>query len=283
MPQWTTYASIRNKDRCKSIIERAFEIKRPLRTTACSLVDDLILNHVEIYGDCSDEHVQKYNFTHAMALGAHSWYNEKSCTHVFISESMASFLISCCREISQEYLNLKSIIKLMPISETVNDLHETLQLFGFFIHYEKNNNSGSSIHISFEKIPKRTDILTITSGDSGFIRLPVDIKEMSLASKETDKFLQNAKILFGLSLYLEAFPDALQEFQAPSKEFKRKQTLTLRIPKEVQEDIDHSVSPHYRRGHMRLLTSERYTEEKRGKAVFVKGCFVKGKAYEVVG
>lgn len=49
----------------------------------------------------------------------------------------------------------------------------------------------------------------------------------------------------------------------------------------VDEEHSHSVSPHWRRGHFRLLSSEKFIR-KHGQTVYVRGTFVKGKAFDVL-
>ena len=93
-----------------------------------------------------------------------------------------------------------------------------------------------------------------------------------------------ARLLFGLSLYMDAFPDAVVEAGADSvhqiKHYSGARHIVNRN-EIVDEEHRHSVSPHWRRGHFRLLTSAKFIR-KQGQTVYVRGTFVKGKAFDVV-
>jgi len=91
------------------------------------------------------------------------------------------------------------------------------------------------------------------------------------------------KLVMGLSLYMESFPDAIKNHDGTiilSNKEKCK-ARTLSVSDDMREEITRAVSPHWRRGHFRILRSDRYKEENRGSSVFVKGTFVKGKAFDI--
>ena len=93
-----------------------------------------------------------------------------------------------------------------------------------------------------------------------------------------------ARLIFGLSLYMDAFPDAV--VAASGEDVKHigyysGQRSTVTPNEIVDEERRHGVSPHWRRGHFRVLASERFTR-KQGKTVYVRGTFVKGKAFAVL-
>lgn len=90
--------------------------------------------------------------------------------------------------------------------------------------------------------------------------------------------------LFGFILYLKAFPECVKP--ATREDVKSKepmagsQKILIGKNKIVENELKLSVSPHWRRGHFRVLSSDRFVKKK-GKTVFVKGSFVKGKALDV--
>ena len=92
------------------------------------------------------------------------------------------------------------------------------------------------------------------------------------------------KLVFGLSLYMDAFPDAVVEAGAENvhriKHYDGARHIVNRN-EIVDEEHRHSVSPHWRRGHFRLLTSAKFVR-KQGQTVYVRGTFVKGKAFDVM-
>jgi hypothetical protein len=93
------------------------------------------------------------------------------------------------------------------------------------------------------------------------------------------------KLIYGFSLYLEAFPETVVQAGVQNVHklnYYRGESRVVECNQvAVSENEGAAVSPHFRRGHFRVLHSERFTK-KQGQVVFVKGCFVKGKAYEVL-
>jgi hypothetical protein len=92
------------------------------------------------------------------------------------------------------------------------------------------------------------------------------------------------RLVSGICLYLKCFPDSATD-GVPSKatnrlkrHFRRENTVTVQAANEV---VDRSTpTPHFRSGHFRLLSSEKFTRKK-GQVVFVKGTYVRGKAKTV--
>jgi len=87
------------------------------------------------------------------------------------------------------------------------------------------------------------------------------------------------RLIYGLSLYCQAFPECVGEM--PDKPMPWLQGSRTVIGKHELVDAEESrcVSPHYRRGHFRVLRHDRFHEP--GRVVFVKGTFVKGTAHYV--
>lgn len=93
------------------------------------------------------------------------------------------------------------------------------------------------------------------------------------------KFDSIWRLLFGLSLYVRAFPECVNEMQTNPMPWLQGARRMIGRHAIIEEEESRSVSPHFRRGHFRVLKSERYHEP--GRVVFVKGTFVKGRAYHV--
>ena len=93
-----------------------------------------------------------------------------------------------------------------------------------------------------------------------------------------------ARLVFGLSLYMDAFPETvvhagnddvhhIRHYDGPRHIVARNAV--------VDEERRQGVSPHWRRGHFRLLASARFVH-KQGQTVYVRGTFVKGQAFDVL-
>ncbi len=95
--------------------------------------------------------------------------------------------------------------------------------------------------------------------------------------------LETRAVVSSAMAYIQAFPemvtDGIPEDLKHPNYYRLSTSSTVGVsPKLVVRD---GPCPHYRMGHFRMLTSERFTH-KRGQVVFVHGCFVKGKAETVL-
>lgn len=92
------------------------------------------------------------------------------------------------------------------------------------------------------------------------------------------------RLICNMYLYAQCFPECI--LTGPPKDFLdlNQYTRTLKAVHltTAEEILDRTgVTPHFRRGHFRLLQSEFYTK-KQGQIVFVKSAFVKGKAVTII-
>jgi hypothetical protein len=103
----------------------------------------------------------------------------------------------------------------------------------------------------------------------------------TLFPKMPDSELRVARFLIGLYMYNQAcggvIVDGVPEDLKHEPRYKGRRQ-TVRIDDEIFDH--HNVTPHFRNGHFRLLSSDRFTK-KRGQIVFVRDCFVKGKAAHI--
>lgn len=103
----------------------------------------------------------------------------------------------------------------------------------------------------------------------------------------SEDFQNRLKFLMAFWMYIDAFKDAVVPVErgeiadwnhfdriGRSKRFVHKSEELL-----MEERL--SVEPHYRKGHLMVLTSERYVN-KRFQSVWRKGTFVKGQAFDVL-
>jgi hypothetical protein len=90
------------------------------------------------------------------------------------------------------------------------------------------------------------------------------------------------RMIAGLGLYITCFPEQVVAgipSDAKRAEYAASNARTIGISSTV---LHHGgVTPHYRAGHFRLLSSDRFIN-KRGQIVFVHGCFVNGQANTVL-
>jgi hypothetical protein len=115
--------------------------------------------------------------------------------------------------------------------------------------------------------------------DDGVIRgAPINVE---IVNKVT-------KIVVGLGMYIDCFPDALKsgvpaDLAHPSQ-FQHKNMFTVGIADKVRvagSGTHDSPIPHMRKGYLKTLRAERFTK-KRFQTIFVASTFVKGRAATVL-
>ncbi|MEI6634767.1 MAG: hypothetical protein WCP22_13260 [Chlamydiota bacterium] len=96
----------------------------------------------------------------------------------------------------------------------------------------------------------------------------------------TDAMLRT---VYGFGMYIAAFPQSLHSAKAEDVLDCDSYSGRMKVVERdavVEEEERNGVSPHFRRGHFKLLTAERYTH-KRWQSVYERGCFVRGRAFDV--
>ena len=226
---------------------------------------------------------------HVSAMALEFWLTLclkfKNTTHYFLDEGVSDFLISSVKELSSDYYKKESL----PEIHSKETPPEEYPPMGFFIHFptkERRESIGvvSSFHCANIDRTKHF----------GYLFGARDFQDTALIGKNhygsihykgssDDEIGYNiAEIVYGFSLYIDAFPDVVREADNIKHVGHYKgHRHSVRANDIVRTEATHSVSPHFRRGHFRLLQSEKF-KAKRGQAIFIKGCFVKGHAFDVL-
>ena len=100
--------------------------------------------------------------------------------------------------------------------------------------------------------------------------------------KQADTGEFYTRILAGLGLYMSCFPEQVKDgipADAKRAEYAAHNAKTIGVSEAIV--CRDGITPHYRSGHFRLLSADRYVNKK-GQVVFVHGCFVKGHAKTVL-
>jgi hypothetical protein len=214
-------------------------------------------------------------------------------THYFLERGLSDFLISSARDIDAQYFGG------LPGKE------KDSSVWPFEADYLKSNVSEQGcviykgIALHFHKSEMKRSIMAIEADTpSGGMLYVSDFEDTfhtpveDMSDNETEHILYKpdseachkiAKIVLGFSLYSRAFPDLIVPHAEECINFGKYigKRYILKHGSESSTDISQSKSPHYRRGHFKLLTHERY-KKKRGQVIFTKGTFVKGRAYDVI-
>ena len=108
----------------------------------------------------------------------------------------------------------------------------------------------------------------------------------SHSAKILEDELRHARLVSGIGMYLSCFPEMLKD--GPPDDVKHPShhqystIKTIGISPKVRVQTERGeVTPHFRRGHFRVLRSDQYTT-KRFQTVFVRQCFVKGESATVL-
>ena len=203
-------------------------------------------------------------------------------THYFLAPGLADFCIDSVKALTSDFHKALPVAQNEPTEVTgVLALDEILN-HAFCLHFPTRENRRSIMVLPFENIAGRQApyFFVACASDRDFVFAPSDIDECS----DSDGHDRLIKLIFGFSLYIDAFPDTV--VSGHSEDIKHinyynGDRTVINRNEIVENEARCGVSPHWRRGHFRLLTSERY-KNKRWQTVYVKGAFIKGKALDVL-
>lgn len=219
--------------------------------------------------------------------------------HFFLAPGVARFCASSVREFSKDYCKRLPPCPLVdaplpgapPVFLSAMVDGRPVIAGGFAIHFPACERQRSVLVVPDCCIPLGADRMlyyffaasdgedTVLMQSDSSLNPPAG----ALSDGESDA-AELAKIVFGLSLYMDAFPETV--VPAGSDDVKHighfeGQRRFVAGNAIVEEERRHGVSPHWRRGHFRLLTSMRFVH-KQGLTVYVRGSFVRGTAFEVL-
>ena len=211
-------------------------------------------------------------------------HKKSGVIHLFIKdESFLDWILSCtpttgdgCAQVLQETIgNRPGILHFPSNSKYITTLFKVPKE-GFTIKEDGSTADAKdygAVVMSFASHPKRTvaNGMAMLSGNNNGI------------SKQTS---DHARLICGLGMYLSCFPEMLKD--GPPDDVKHQShhqydtIKTIGISPKIRVHSEHGeVTPHFRRGHFRVLRSEQFTK-KRFQVVFVKQCFVKGEAATIL-
>jgi len=217
----------------------------------------------------------------------------RNIQHFFLAPGVAEFCAASVKEFSPDYC--KRLPKCDPVDPPKNPapwvvvVDDDMKMRGgFAIHFPTSERSRSLIVLPDAEIP----LPNVKCYMRYFFSATDGVDTVLMQRENADAFWDGidggaawiARVIFGLSLYMDAFPDAV--IPASSDDVKHigyyaGVKACVSRNEIVAEESRHGVSPHWRRGHFRILVSEQFTR-KQGQTVYVRGTFVKGKAFEVL-
>lgn len=262
----------------------------------------------------------KYRNTYTRLAVDFLWGFRK-VTHYFLAPGVADFCVASVKECSDEYAKALPVCAPVqaprhkearfigelneigdPIASNYPNGGEGLIQGGFVIHFPAKEKQDSVLVVPGHKIPLDTCVDDLESqyvvmdhyfaardGRSIISAIyrksgdPTKYREYSPElGRNSPEWLR--KLIYGFSLYIDAFPDAVQTATAEDVHRVKNYDGTRNVVRRnalIDEEDRCSVSPHWRRGHFRMLSSEKFIHKK-GMVVYVRGVFVKGKALDVL-
>lgn len=232
----------------------------------------------------------------------------RKVTHYFLAPGVADFCVSSVKEFSEDYC--KRLPSCDPVDApcarqewaflaSLSFFHKGTEAKvqgGFAVHFPSKERQRSIMVIPDAWIPvPPAAVPDNPTGGGGalhyyFVASDGENVLMMQPSASISEFGSDeglnwmAKLIFGLSLYMDAFPDAVVDADDSSVHRINHYDGGRRVVNRneiVDEERRHGVSPHWRRGHFRLLTSAKFVR-KQGQTVYIRGTFVKGKAFDVL-
>jgi hypothetical protein len=210
-------------------------------------------------------------------------YTVGLCHHYFIEDGLEDFFESSVKEVSESYFGKlpnekynNQKIKLEDYCSGVEEISKPIAL-----HFTRK--SGLNSFLINRTVSDGEEYIIIDNNKTKAVAFNPKLITTQKVDDFKDGHTRDVKIVLGFSLYADAFPELIHPHIENVKKWKIYNGERSYISKgeEAKEDCLHSVSPHYRRGHFKLLTHERY-KKKRGQVIFTRGTFVKGKAFDVV-
>jgi len=198
------------------------------------------------------------------------------CTHFFFTgEGMHKWLLNCAAPLTEEQS------KIISQSEEFKGRASK----AFMLHFVGGNSPVylcrwifAGINIQTNQTIMRTNLFVLRGRNKSIISLSpgedTDDSEMKICQS----------VLSSAFAYMQCFPDTVKDGipkdltninhygKTPCKSIGMHHSL-------VQHD---GPCPHYRVGHFRFLSSEKFVHKK-GQTIFIHGCFVKGQALTVLG
>jgi hypothetical protein len=225
--------------------------------------------------------------------------------HYFLAAGLTEFLISAVPEYTTDYC------RKLPCAETTpqeaaeyftkplngpNAIYKKDVDTGLYRIFDEKKPIGFALHFPAKErrrsvvvLPDPAALDTQVGGVRKWFFAATDGVDVCLMQIMAGQRLGDAdwicRLVFGFSLYIEAFPEtvvpsAVDNIHKVGHYDGQKHSVELNsVVKRENEKA--ATSPHFRRGHFRVLNSERFTK-KQGQVVFVKGCFVRGQAFEVL-
>lgn len=267
------------------IKSKEYTVAKNLRKYYGTLIDKLIavknfearLQFSFVIGK-SERACYKFPNLSAAVMFMYSLYEEGLCKHYFLDKELTTFLEGAVK-LDKAQEDASSILYDLADADA-KQLSRPICL-----HFQKSSGLEHSVLVS--AVNDKIKGFAVNYGYDGGIwdeNLSFDeYKQEMQCLNCSSEFIRCVKIVVGFLHYIHAFPETVVPHRPDVMCWKKYdgKRYELNVHPKIQADIESSISPHYRRGHLRFLQSDRF-KNKKGQTVWVEGCFVKGKAFDVL-
>jgi hypothetical protein len=224
----------------------------------------------------------------------------RKITHYFLDANVAEFCISSVKEFSPDYCkrlplcdmvdipNCPSTKSFIPSFGSLRPEWADKMPGGFAVHFPTKESMKSVMVVpdAFIYSPLegccRSYYFAACDGEN-VVHMQTNESDFTKNGSD-DSTIKLSKLIFGLSLYMDAFPAAVTEANLGDIHKLNHYTGPRNIVTSndiIDEELAHIITPHWRRGHFRLLSSPKFIY-KCGQTVYVRGSFVRGQAFTVL-
>ncbi len=208
----------------------------------------------------------------------HLYFVDKSLRDFLINlkiadfEGLEKFIIGngeetedgCLTTLGQQY-NLKQKTKILD--------------FGIHIPFE-NKYKGYAFSFLYKPEENKFVFVWLVEKDAGFISFDEYKNLENEDSERSKKIMSYIRLAVNTIAYMNAFPECIVD--GVPNNVKDEYSKSVKLSEKVVENMNDTkmITPHFRRGYFKRLTSDFYTKKK-GQIVFVKETMVNGKAKTV--
>lgn len=154
--------------------------------------------------------------------------------------------------------------------------------FGIHIPFE-NKYRGYAFSFTYKAKEKKLLFTWLVGDDSGYITEDIFSKLEKQNDERSKTVFAYLRLAVNTIAYMNTFPDCIKDgVPEENKEEYSKSVMVSEKVIEINEAVNsgNKITPHFRRGYFKRLTSDFYTHKK-GQIVFVKKTMVNGKAKTV--
>jgi len=212
-------------------------------------------------------------------------YNAKTgvCDHYFFTgENFSDWLSNTsCPIVGDQVEIMKDFF-----SSTMGKMNSLSDLSAFrpiMFHFKPGNHPAILLGMRPDS-PDRHHISAIDGHNQVYFYIPDDERLFGVA--QNGNVLRFRNLVSSAVAYISCFPETViegipEDLKHPNH-FRNTKCFSVGVADKISSGGTHdSPCPHYRVGHWRYLSSEKFTK-KRGQTIFVCGTFVKGRAITVL-